>query len=285
MSSTTPGTAPAWAPTFIGIGPGKSGTTWLYSTLARHPEVGMSSVKETLFFSEQFERGVDWYQRFFRDCAGKRAIGEVSNTYIFSDAAPERIARFRPDMRLISFLRNPVDRTFSHYLFWVRNGTVQGTFEEAIEQHPDLMMRGQYARILDRWLAHFPREQLMLHLFEDFRANPAATAQSVYAFVGVDPTFHAAGIEKRELGAAVARSTLVARVVKQTSTAVRALGLPEIVQRVKDGPLPRLLYRAYAPEEYPKMRPETRQRLRDFFAADTQRLGDLLGRNLDEVWT
>lgn len=275
----------AWAPTFIGIGPGKSGTTWLYAALARHPEVGMSSVKETLFFSEEYRRGVDWYRRFFRRAEGKRAIGEVSNTYIFSEEAPARIAAFQPAMRLISFLRNPVDRTFSHYLFWLRNGTVSGSFEDAIEQRPDLLARGEYGRMVDHWLKHFPREQLMLHLFEDFKEDPAATARAVYSFVGVDPGFQVSGVEKRELGAATARNSFLARMVKHTATAVRAVGLPEVIQRVKESPLPGLLYRPYTQAEYPRMNADTRARLVERFAPETRRVGELMGRSLEEVWT
>src|SRR5699024_6986823 len=116
-------------PNFLVIGPGKSGTTWIYHALKDHPEICLSSAKETLFFETQFDRGIDWYTNFFSHCNGEtNAVGEVSNTYIFCEGAPRRIKTINSEMKLITCLRNPVERTFSHYLFLIRGGQITGSF-------------------------------------------------------------------------------------------------------------------------------------------------------------
>ncbi len=41
-----------------------------------------------------------------------------------------------PDVKLIALLRNPVDRTYSHYQHKVRVGKETLSFQEALEQEP-----------------------------------------------------------------------------------------------------------------------------------------------------
>jgi len=94
-------------PNFIVIGPGRSGTTWLYNALREHPEIGMASTKETCYFDAFYHKGLGWYADFFKSYNGRKAIGEVSNTYIFSPLAARRIAELNPNIRIISPLRNP----------------------------------------------------------------------------------------------------------------------------------------------------------------------------------
>ncbi len=110
-------------PNFIVIGPGKTGTTWLYQCLAAHPGIKLArNTKETVFFADYYDRGLGWYEKFFEGLDGAAAIGEVSNTYFFTPEAPARIAAAVPKVKLIAFLRNPVERVVSLYLFRLRNG-------------------------------------------------------------------------------------------------------------------------------------------------------------------
>ncbi len=59
-------------PNFIVIGPGKTGTTWLYrGALAAHPDVCLAHhTKETVFFADFYDRGLGWYEKFFEGCTG-----------------------------------------------------------------------------------------------------------------------------------------------------------------------------------------------------------------------
>ena len=53
-------------PNFFSIGAKRSGTTWLYEILKNHPEVYLSPYrKETHFFTSQYEKGLNWYKKFF----------------------------------------------------------------------------------------------------------------------------------------------------------------------------------------------------------------------------
>lgn len=276
--------ADAVRPNFLGIGPGKAGTTWLYQVLKEHPEVGLAAAKETLYFTSEYHRGIEWYLRLFRGCRGRPAIGEVSNVYIFDAAAADRIRAFNPAMRLISCLRDPVDRAFSHYLFLARNGQVHGTFEEVIASSPDLLERGEYFRLLQPWLRNFPPEQILLLVFDDLRERPEEVTRRMFGFIGVDPGFLPPSIRQRAMVASAPRNRAVARLVKEGALAVRRLGRPEWVQRVKQSGLARLLYRPLGRDEYPRLAPATRLRLQDRFRGDVRQLSALVGRDLESLW-
>jgi hypothetical protein len=272
--------------TFALIGPGKSGTTALYNLLARNPQVAMARVKETCFFNDHHQRGEAWYRALFPSVLGPevRAVGEVSNTYIFCAEAAARMRAYNPAMRAIACLRNPVDRAFSHWLFLRRNAEVTGTFEDALRARPDLVERGRYAALLEPWFRALGRDQVQVLLFQDFAARPLEVYNRLLAFIGADPVERADLREEDRLPASAPRSRTAARAVKMVADAVRRAGHPRVIQWVKDSPLPRLLYRPYARHERPRMRDDTRARLAGAYADDVARLGALLGRDLAAEW-
>ncbi|MBL9141617.1 MAG: sulfotransferase [Phycisphaerae bacterium] len=271
---------------FALIGPGKSGTTALYSLLTRHPQVAMATVKETCYFNDHHARGHAWYRALYPATIGPdvRAIGEVSNTYIFSAAAADRMRAYNPDMKAVACLRNPVERTFSHWLFLKRNAEIDGTFEDALRLRPDLVERGKYAMHLDPWFAALGKERVLVLVFDDFVKSPLAVYNRLLGFIGVDEVASAELDDGDRLPASAPRSRLAARAVKAVANAVRKAGHPRLIQLMKDSPLPRMLYRPYGRNDRPTMSAETRAQLGAQFADDASRLGDMLGRDLRAEW-
>ncbi|WP_259082583.1 sulfotransferase [Salinibacter ruber] len=70
---------------------------------------------ERTVFNLNDEKKVEWYRSFFEGADSDQLIGEDSTTYLSSRVAPERIRELLPDVKLIFMLRNPVDRSLSHY--------------------------------------------------------------------------------------------------------------------------------------------------------------------------
>lgn len=270
--------------TFAVIGPGKAGTTWMYSLLKAHPEVCVAAAKETMFFDANYHRGVGWYHRFYEACDGQAAVGEVCNSYIFSEEAPARMHAYNPGMKLVTSLRNPIDRAFSNYLFWLRNAQVSGSFEDLLVARPELLVQGLYAMHLERYLGHFPARQLLVLAFDDLKRDPLAFARRLLEFLGVDPEHVPEVAGDKVLAASRPRSRVAARVVKRAAVAVRRVGMPDLVTRVKGGALPRLLYRQYGDGDYPSIRAETRAELVRYFASDVARLSRLTGRDYAALW-
>jgi hypothetical protein len=133
-------------PDFIGIGAQKAGTTWLYSALSAHPQIWTTPKKEIHYFDrspdwrdpkiEKFKkarggrsrletwhwyrkysrlpRNDRWYASLFRP--GRNQIaGEITPDYYVMDKAKvSRVHDTLPDTKLLFFMRNPIERAWSH---------------------------------------------------------------------------------------------------------------------------------------------------------------------------
>ena len=213
---------PRVLPDFVIIGAQRAGTTSLYNYLIRHPDIaGARLAKEVHFFDLQYERGEDWYRRFFptgssrgrhiRRTGRQLVVGEASPYYLFHPLAPGRAAGLLAQARLIAMLRDPVERAFSHWRHEVRLGYETLGFAEAIarepertagettrlrdepgyrsfsHQHHTYVARGEYADQLRAWLERFPRESLLVVESEEFFERPKEVLRGAHAFLGVSP--------------------------------------------------------------------------------------------------
>ena len=276
--------APVTHPNFIVIGPGKSGTSWLYMVLCAHQQVCMSSAKETLYFENDYGRGPNWYAKFFRHCdlERTRAIGEISNTYIFSPLAAERIAKDFPAMKLIATLRHPAERAFSHFLFLKRNAELNCSFEEALQRRPDIKTRGNYFEHLSHYRQRFSSEQLMILIYDDLKRDVQEYACRLFNFLEIDPIFDPTILERKVLEASEARSRLLAKCTVAAAHIVRRAGFPDLVTRVKNGFFPKLIFRKISRRQ--EMSTQTYRELCEYYRPDVTRLSEWLGRDLVKLW-
>ena len=196
---------PAWGgaldlPTFIVIGAMKAGTTSLYHYLRNHEQIFMPKIKELDFFAEggNWSRGLDWYRQQFNGAGDAVARGEASTVYTKYpqyDGVPERIAGVVPDVRLIYVVRDPIVRMRSHYQHRVALGAETAPPDVALLENPIYLDYSSYAMQLERYLDHFPREQLLVVTSEALLHERAATVRQVYEFLGVDPTLSPPALE------------------------------------------------------------------------------------------
>jgi hypothetical protein len=189
-------------PTFIVIGAMKGGTTSLFHYLDEHPQVHMSPLKEVDFFVEEsnWGRGFDWYARQFEGAgAATTAIGEASTLYTKYPqyrGVPERIRQHLPDARLIYVVRDPIARLRSHYQHRTLIGSERRPIAEAVAADPTYIDTSRYGMQLERYLEHFPREQIQIITSEDLRSRRAETLAAVFGFIGVDASFVPPSIEQ-----------------------------------------------------------------------------------------
>lgn len=178
-------------PNFLVIGAMKAGTTSLHRYLREHPQVFMPEEKELHFFvaEKRWGRGRNWYEAQFAAAGDAIAVGEASPNYtkypVFP-GVPERIAKLLPDVRLIYLVRHPVDRFRSGYLDEVRRGRQRNPIESTLASNPGYLAASKYAMQLEQYLAHFPRDQLLVITSEDLQRQRVATMRVVHAFLGVD---------------------------------------------------------------------------------------------------
>lgn len=273
-------------PSFIVIGPGRSGSTWTYELLRAHPDVCMAKgTKETLFFESEYEKGADWYQSFFSDCEPGQAIGEISNTYIYNAEVPRRVYEVVPEVKLITCLRNPIERIQSVYLYNQRNGRLRVEFDEALQEHQFLIEQNRYWSLLQNFLDYFGEEQLHILFYEDLRDKPRAFAEQLCDIIGVRPDgIDEALVGERVNAGAQARHWLLGRVASWIAKALRATGNHALLDTLKRQDVLRsMVLRQLSKDEKHVVSRSTHNRLLEEYEPEIRAIEDFTGRNL-QAW-
>lgn len=272
-------------PTFLYIGTSKAGSTWLFKVLSAHPQIFIAPNKGAYFFDHHFENGLGWYRSYFRGARGQKCLGEISHGYLFSDIARQRIAKLLPDVKLLVCLREPVERVMSHYLDLVKNGRWNGSVDEALRAHPEIIERSRYANYLKPYFETFGAQQIHVALFDQLQSDPATFAQEMFAFLDVNPMPLEPALTRKIMPAARPRSKLVVQVSKRLARFAERVGIGGLRGRLKKSPtVRRLLYRPYGSTDKPALPDETRLRLRGLFRPDVEQLDSLLGMSLSTRW-
>ncbi len=293
-------------PNFLIVGAPRSGTTALYEGLAQHPEIFMSPRKEPWFAAftgdpgpwrgpgdAQPVRAWSEYEALFAGARGQQAIGEASTLYLWADEAPGRIRESLPDVRLIAILRNPVDRAYSNFLEHVQEGREQELdFARALALESERRRRGwapswsyadlgHYAAQLERYFAVFPRERILVLLYEDLKADRAALFSRIFSFLGVDAGFEPALPPRTTENSGIPKNRWVHGMLVRPNplrNALRSLLTAAQRRSLRAWILHRTLRR-------PHLDPELRTSLAAAFRDDIQQTQALLGRDLSSWLT
>ena len=293
-------------PNFLMIGAAKAGTSSLFSYLGQHPDVFISGTKEPNYFAVAGTRvnyagpgdrivnqtsvtDLARYEALFHSVRGESAVGEASTLYLYLPAAAAHIRRMLPGARLIAILREPVDRAYSSYLHMTRDGREPlASFEAALADENARVEANweplwYYSRLgfyygqLRRYYDLFPPEQIRVCLYEDFDQNPGEVVRSLFAFLGVDPTF-APDMSIRHKVAGTPRSATLHALLSQPNPA------KAVAKRVLPSSVRSRLYaammRGNIVAHKDDLSPKTREALRQRYAADIERLACLIRRDL-----
>jgi len=282
-------------PTFICVGAGKAGTTWLWEMLRRHPDVYLPDVKEIHYFNDiayegsdvrnpNHRRPVEWYLRFFARARPGQVCGEISPSYLWSRTAPDAIHAFDPEMRILVMLRDPVARLFSSYLFGQQKGEIgQVSFEEALRTVDYLLDRAPCCSAVARYLELFGPERVKVVLYDDLVRDAPGLLVDVEQFVGVRPFVPKEVGERRNVTGAN-RFPTATGLLMRNRIRLKRHGLEWLVDAGKRVGVVRVFrwfqaqVRPY--DQRPTVAPETEAELREFFREDVEGLERLLGLDL-----
>jgi hypothetical protein len=305
------------APDFFIVGHHKSGTTALYEMLRRRPQIYMPDLKEPWFFAKdlgvRFEpetplpQTLDEYLSLFSAATPEQRIGEATPSYLMSHTAAADIAEVQPDARIIAILREPANFLRSLHLQSVRNhAETETNFRKALALE-DARRRGQaipagairpqellysehvrYVEQLRRYHDVFGAEQVLVLIYEDFRADNEAVARRVLRFLEVDDT---GPIEQVEPNATVrVRSRRLYDLVravylgqgpaaKAAKTAIKALTPRQLRRDAHVTVRRRVLFGSPQPPDEALM-----TELRHRFKAEVVALSEYLDRDLVKLW-
>jgi hypothetical protein len=211
------------------VGQFKSGTTALYEMLRAHPQVFLPEMKEVWFHSPELRvraqgkasnrrpESLQEYLSLFSAATPEQRVGEATPSYLISHDAARRIAELQPDARIVAILRDPATFLNSFHLQCVQNRIeTEKDLRKALALEP-LRREGKaippyaarplellysehvrYVEQLRRYHAVFAPEQVLVLIYEDFRADNEATLSEVLRFIDVDETYPLAPVEANE---------------------------------------------------------------------------------------
>ncbi|WP_291845338.1 sulfotransferase [Maricaulis sp.] len=312
-TNRTRGADQVW-PNFLVIGAPKSGTTSLYHYLSQHRDVFLSKVrKEGRFFSGVGDGSVYWpdfyhfdtapdvsdYQALFADYEGEARIGDVSpDYYAYAPIAARRILTYCGSAtKIIAILRNPVDRTWSHYLQNVRRDAEFYSFEKALADEPRRIAAnwgfqwlyadtGRYAGRLREYRDRF--SDMLVLLQDELDQDGPGTVRRIFDFLEIDADvpvtvearYNTGGIPRSKMSVldgahdhrdGVSFETLHAELVAPVSGVSGATSADGVYPPIDDSKV-----------SIPPMNAATRARLQAQFEPEIVALEDLLGRSLDQ---
>ena len=255
-------------PDFYIIGGQKCGTTSLFMYLIGHPSIHSTAVKDIRFFDKYFEKGISWYKIFFPFTLQKIFSEKIyrrnfltcdaTERYLDHPHAPHRIKEITPNAKFIVLLRNPIDRAYSQFTRVSGTGRDQLTFENAIEKE-DERTNTDYKKMLENnmyWGAdYFRLSYLSRGIYVD----------KLKRWMEVFPKERFLIIQSEEFF----KDT--SRIYKEV---LEFLNLP-------NQELPEYKQIGKAKYKQPKMNPETRKKLVEYFKPHNERLYEFLGRRFD----
>lgn len=222
-------------PDFMIIGVQKAGTTTAHQMLSQHPGLRGSQIKELHYFDTHPSQWSSFsqYQKNFRKWFFDRSLTFESTTgYVFAEEVPAELARLKPDLKIIVILREPVSRAYSAWNMY--RSTFENTkdreivirykrpffrflqqeygveervllsFDDFIEKALDpeanqdlasVIHRGIYHLQLERYLQHFPRNQILILEFQEFTTSMEQSLHQMTDFLGV-PRYHRYAFKK-----------------------------------------------------------------------------------------
>ncbi len=322
-STETADPAPVQArrvPDFFVVGHGKSGTTALSQMLTNHPQVYMP-LKEPRFFAPELRsrfrslgprrlpETLDDYLALFAGAAPGQLAGESSPEYLRSTEAAQRIAAVAPEARIVTIFREPVSFLRSFHLQSVHNHVETAkSFRRAMEleparrqgrriprlsQAPQTLLYSDHVRYTDqlrRFHSRFPRERVLVLIYDDLRADNAGTVKRVLDFLGLPSTGEIATVETRPLAGVrsqtlhqLGRAVMLARRHPDTSNPVlRGLNAALPASWFDDGLPPWWKRATYGPPEPPDE--DFMRELRRRYRHEVEEFGSYIGRDLVSLW-
>ncbi len=282
---------------FLGIGAEKSGTTWLFEMLNRHPNVYMPAEKELYYFNRyywhrpniknyRFDKPDSWYLSFFDEARAENVKGEVCPAYICDDQAAAKIFSFNSNIKLIAVLRDPVERAFSQYLYYIQLGeyATKQTFEESLKKDQQMLLRGLYAQQLKRYYSLFPRENILVALLDDLKKDSKEFLIQIERFLGLEE-YIPESVHETVNVTGVPRYPILNRVYaagKYLTRKYSMVGLLNVLNRIGVARGFEFLrsknVRPIPVKQSPDMK--TVKTLKDYYRSDIEQLEDLIKRDL-----
>ncbi|GLB53736.1 sulfotransferase [Neptunitalea chrysea] len=186
-------------------GVAKCGTSSLHDLLNKHPNICMSTRKEPHFWTDTNfnafkQENIDAYKSYFDNKTTKIKGESSTGSLFFPELFIPRIKSIaKTSPKFIIILRNPIDRSYSHYWWCKGSGRERRNFRNAIiedknasfEAYPDWPKNyyqfSIYSQWIDIFIKEFGKENILFITLESLKTNPLETINSCFKFLNLEP--------------------------------------------------------------------------------------------------
>lgn len=285
---------------FIGLGTSKSGTTWIAELLRKHPDIYYPSQrKEVNYFNKflsqdyctpnkDYTKSYNWYHNFFKDAIPGQITGEITPSYLSMINTAKDINAYNPGIKLFTVLRNPVERSFSEYLFSRQNGINNyKDFKVAISSNPAKFLdTSLYYKSLQYYYNLFPPENIKVLFYQDMKTDSKKFLQELYKFLNVND-FFPTDFDKVVNVGQQAKNQHLSNLIGKSKMLIhkkgfhfllpvlKATGMFKMVTKVKENNLTQRSEKEIIPEDI-------RKEALSYFIKDIEALEKLTGRDLQQ---
>lgn len=130
------------------------------------------------------------YSKLFLKLNGKKS-GDISPTYaIFTEKQIKKLSKAAPQAKIIFLIRNPIERTWSHFKMETKN--LNALSEDEILHRLQTRVTyfsylSIYTAILKRWERFFPN-QIRVWFYDQLNENPVQLFQEICEYLEITPT-------------------------------------------------------------------------------------------------
>lgn len=189
---------------FIIAGTMKGGTTAGITNFSKHPEISMFK-EEIHYFDvmENYQKGTNWYKSHFD--YSKKMVGDKAPDVMYQDICLELLQIANPYVKILLFLRNPIERAYSHWKMLRDSFKVKRSFKYSVMDEINnrwgenrsfkisfwrhILQRGLYFEQIKRILKYFSIDNIHISISENIRHDMDSEYQKIFKFLGVSE-FH-----------------------------------------------------------------------------------------------
>ena len=190
-----------------------------------------------------------------------------------------------PNVKIVMILRDPVERLYSQFLMNLKLGKIkEKDLLKEIEADQQKQKKGwgvshlylevgNYYEQVKRYYDQFPKEQIKVILFDDFKKDAKGTMKDLFKFLGVDPEFEL-DMSKRYNEAGMPRFGKLNYWLTQIGVygLVKRIFPPDLKNKIKG--------LIYSQENIPKITEAEKNHLKAYYREDRAKLASLIGRDL-----
>lgn len=291
---------------FIGIGAGRSGTTWIVNMLSGHPQICCPYLGKLNYFSsirpyneesEYDKRGIKWYLDLFKGCKEGQVKGDFSSYYMVNPKVAKIIKKHFSNVKIWACLREPVERAYSDWLAFKRFKLKEkDSFEVAFFKEQEGLYpkgdgyrrRGFYYKLLKPYFDLFPKENIKIIFYEDILKNPEKAAKEFYEFLNVDESYLPKNLREKPAKSTETRFKILRYIINFLAEISHKLErgrfggfvffikrktkINEIFNRLNDFNIKE--------SDKPKLNPKLKKKLKEVYLEDIEKLEKLIGKDL-----